>query len=35
VARAIWPMVLLMLVVLMLTTYVPAFALWLPGLVYH
>lgn len=35
VARAIWPMVLLMLAVLMLTTYVPAFALWLPGLVYH
>jgi C4-dicarboxylate transporter DctM subunit len=35
VARAIWPMVLLMLGVLMLTTYVPAFALWLPGLVYH
>ncbi|MEK7437861.1 MAG: TRAP transporter large permease [Pseudomonadota bacterium] len=35
VARAIWPMVLLMLAVLMLTTYVPAFALWLPGLVYR
>jgi len=35
VARAIWPMVLLMLGVLMLTTYVPEFALWLPGLVYH
>lgn len=34
-ARAIWPMVLLMLAVLMLTTYVPEFALWLPGLVYH
>ena len=34
-ARAIWPMVLLMLAVLMLTTYVPGFALWLPGLVYH
>ena len=35
VARAIWPMVLLMLAVLMLTTYVPTFALWLPGLVYR
>lgn len=35
VARAIWPMVLLMLGVLMLTTFVPEFALWLPGLVYH
>lgn len=35
VARAIWPMVLLMLAVLMLTTYVPEFALWLPGLVYR
>lgn len=35
VARAIWPMILLMLAVLMLTTYVPAFALWLPGLVYR
>ena len=35
VARAIWPMILLMLVVLMLTTYVPAFSLWLPGLVYR
>ena len=35
VSRAIWPMVLLMLGVLMLTTYVPAFSLWLPGLVYH
>ena len=35
VARAIWPMVMLMLAVLMLTTYVPAFALWLPGLVYR
>ena len=34
-ARAIWPMVLLMLGVLMLITYVPAFALWLPGLVYR
>jgi len=34
-ARAIWPMVLLMLAVLMLTTYVPAFALWLPGLLYR
>lgn len=34
-ARAIWPMILVMLVVLMLTTYVPAFSLWLPGLVYH
>jgi len=34
-ARAIWPMVLLMLAVLMLTTYVPEFALWLPGLVYR
>jgi len=28
-------MVLVMLAVLMLTTYVPAFALWLPGLVYR
>jgi C4-dicarboxylate transporter DctM subunit len=35
VSRAIWPMVLVMLVVLMLTTYVPAFALWLPGLIYR
>ena len=35
VARAIWPMIVLMLFVLMLTTYVPAFSLWLPGLVYH
>ena len=35
VSRAIWPMVLAMLVVLMLTTYVPAFSLWLPGLVYR
>ncbi len=35
VARAIWPMILLMLGVLMLTTYVPAFSLWLPGLVYR
>ena len=35
VSRAIWPMVLLMLGVLMLTTYVPAFTLWLPGLLYH
>lgn len=35
VARAIWPMVLLMLGVLMLTTFVPEFALWLPGLVYR
>ncbi|MBE0627706.1 MAG: TRAP transporter large permease [Burkholderiales bacterium] len=35
VARAIWPMVVLMLGVLILTTYVPAFALWLPGMVYH
>lgn len=35
VARAIWPMVLLMLAVLMLTTFVPEFALWLPGMVYH
>jgi TRAP-type C4-dicarboxylate transport system permease large subunit len=34
VSRAIWPMVLVMLAVLMLTTYFPAFALWLPGLVY-
>lgn len=33
VSRAIWPLVVLMLV-LLLTTYVPAFALWLPGLVY-
>jgi C4-dicarboxylate transporter DctM subunit len=32
VSRAIWPMVLVMLVVLMLTTYVPAFSLWLPQL---
>ena len=30
VARAIWPMILVMLGVLMLTTYVPDFALWLP-----
>ncbi len=35
VSRAIWPMVVLMMAVLMLTTYVPAFALWLPGLVYR
>jgi len=35
VARAIWPMVLLMLGVLMLTTFVPSFAMWLPGLVYR
>ncbi|MBL8386416.1 MAG: TRAP transporter large permease [Burkholderiales bacterium] len=35
VARAIWPMIVLMLGVLMLTTYVPAFSLWLPGLVYR
>jgi C4-dicarboxylate transporter DctM subunit len=35
VSRAIWPMVLVMLAVLMLTTYVPAFALWLPGLLYR
>ena len=35
VSRAIWPMVLLMLGVLMLTTYVPAFSLWLPGLLYR
>jgi C4-dicarboxylate transporter DctM subunit len=35
VSRAIWPMVLVMLAVLMLTTYVPAFALWLPGLIYR
>lgn len=35
VSRAIWPMVLWMLVVLLLTTYVPAFALWLPGMIYH
>ncbi len=34
-ARAIWPMIVLMLGVLMLTTYVPAFSLWLPGLVYR
>ncbi|MFN0160514.1 MAG: TRAP transporter large permease [Burkholderiales bacterium] len=33
-ARAIWPMILIMLGVLMLTTYVPAFTLWLPGLIY-
>ncbi len=35
VSRAIWPMIVLMLGVLMLTTYVPAFSLWLPGLVYR
>ena len=35
VSKAIWPMVLVMLAVLMLTTYVPAFSLWLPGLVYR
>jgi C4-dicarboxylate transporter DctM subunit len=34
-ARAIWPMVLVMLTVLMIVTYVPAFALWLPNLVYR
>lgn len=34
-ARAIWPMVLVMLGVLMLVTYVPSVALWLPGLVYR
>ncbi len=35
VSRAIWPMVALMMAVLMLITYVPAFALWLPSLVYR
>lgn len=34
VSRAIWPMVAVMMAVLMLTTYVPGFALWLPSLVY-
>lgn len=34
-ARAIWPMVLLMLGVLMLITYIPAISLWLPGLIYR
>lgn len=34
-SRAIWPMVLLMLVVLTIVTYVPAFALWLPNLMYR
>ena len=31
VARAIWPMILVMLIVLFLTTYVPQFALFLAG----
>ena len=35
VSRAIWPQIIVMLVVLMLTTYIPAFALWLPGLLYQ
>ncbi|MGP1677115.1 MAG: TRAP transporter large permease, partial [Burkholderiales bacterium] len=35
VARAIWPMVAMMMAVLMLTTFVPSFALWLPGLMYR
>jgi len=35
VSRAIWPMVVLMMAVLMLITYVPAFALWLPSLLYR
>lgn len=34
-SRAIWPQVTLMLAVLLLTTYVPALALWLPGLAYR
>ena len=35
VSRAIWPQIIVMLVVLMLATYIPAFALWLPGLLYQ
>ena len=35
ISKAIWPQVVLMFVVLLLTTYIPAFALWLPGLIYR
>lgn len=35
VARSIWPMVGVMLIALLITTYIPAFALWLPSLVYR
>ena len=33
IARAIWPQVAWMMVVLFLTTYIPGFSLWVQGLV--
>lgn len=35
IARAIWPMIAVMFVVLMLVTYVPALSMWLPSLINH
>jgi len=35
IARAIWPLILVMLIVLMIVTYVPGFSLWLPSLIHH
>ena len=35
IARAIWPLIIVMFVVLMVVTYVPGFSLWLPSLINH
>jgi len=35
IARAIWPLILVMFIVLMIVTYVPSFSLWLPSLIHH
>lgn len=35
IARAIWPQIVVMFIVLMLVTYVPGFSLWLPSLINH
>lgn len=35
IARAIWPMILVMFAVLMLVTYVPSFSTLLPSMIYH
>lgn len=35
IARAIWPMIVVMFAVLMLVTYVPGFSTWLPSLIHR
>jgi len=35
IARAIWPLIVVMFIVLMMVTYVPGFSLWLPSLINH